>query len=111
MHSDLLYHVVTEGGDLTGDWDGPTGEAQTQSAISCLTTCVNLPLDSHCNDDISVTHYCSTTRVNGQIFKSISIHSSPAKRLLEPPATCTTLSADRVSEKDGTLICEQTERD
>ncbi len=28
MHSDLLYHIVTECSDLTGDWDGPTGQAQ-----------------------------------------------------------------------------------
>lgn len=35
-----------------------------------------------------------------------NVSRAPAKRLLEPPATWTTLSAERVSEKDGTLICE-----
>ena len=33
---------------------------------------------------------------------------SPAKRLFDPPATCTTLRAERVSEKEGTLICRGT---
>ena len=28
MHSDFLHHVVTEGSDLTGDWDGAAGQAQ-----------------------------------------------------------------------------------
>lgn len=104
MHSDLLHHVVTECSDLTRDRDGPTGQTKAQPAVGGLSTRVNLPLNGHWNstEKFKTMHsFPSSTLWTPAFF----LHS-PAKRLFEPPATWTTLRAERVSEKEGTLICD-----
>lgn len=103
VHSDLLHHVVAECSDLARDWDRSTRQAQAQPAVGGLSTGVDLPLDGHCNNDTIIRHIHADTWF---LFVYTDIPPPPAKRLLDPPATWTTLSADRVSEKEGTLICE-----
>lgn len=71
MHSNLLHHIVTECSNLTGDWDGPAGEAQAQPAVGGLSTGVDLSLHCHCNSNVMVKHNVCACQIKNINYKHI----------------------------------------